>query len=114
MPPVRSYFRAHPRKALRASATVTDVSEARTVQAKVRNLGLGGVCLETEDPLPTDRDLVVAFVTPSMWDPLQLHARVAWARPGAFPAVTGLKFRYDSAVALAALFDFLEQSRFTG
>jgi Tfp pilus assembly protein PilZ len=109
----RATFRAQPRKAVRAAVSLTDRSTGQAVTANIRNLGLGGICIEIEEPLAVGCQMIVSISTPSMWDPLELHGVVVWSEPSQLPHAAGLVFQLNSAAEVASLFEFLEQSRFS-
>lgn len=112
---VRDHFRAHGRKAITLAATVRDAA-ADESRATVRNVGLGGACVE----LPVDSaaegallrlDLAVTLevVAPTLWDPLVLRGRIAWLRRSTAdkPARIGLRFEHREEGSLFALFQLL-------
>jgi len=87
--------------------------------ARVVDLSLAGAGLETDEPLRPGERLTVAFATPTLWDPLVLTGRVAWAeapKPTAgldalgrprMVARSGLAFDYATPDAALAMFDML-------
>jgi hypothetical protein len=73
--------------------------------ADVFDIGLGGACLSaTELVDPGDR-VSVAFVAPSLWDPLLIPARVAWYH--ADQTRMGVAFDHSSAASVLALFELV-------
>jgi hypothetical protein len=75
--------------------------------------------VETEEPLVPGERLSVAFMTPTLWDPLVLTAVVAWAHPlrpteevdalgrQRASARAGLRFDYPTPDAALAMFEML-------
>jgi hypothetical protein len=108
---VRPYFRAAARFKTSANATVTFLTTSQTVSAQVRNLGLGGVCIEVEDAAPAAQDAIVQLSTAWLWEPLRLQGHVVWSRDDAFPALLGIRFHHESPQTVQTLFDLLECSR---
>jgi hypothetical protein len=77
--------------------------------ADVYDLGLGGACLSAgEEVAPGDR-VAVAFVAPTLWDPLLIPARVAWYRAatGNGTARAGVAFDHTSPASVMALFELV-------
>jgi hypothetical protein len=109
--PSQPYFRAAARFQANASATVTFLATSQTMSATVRNVGLGGLCIEVEDAVQPDQDAIVQLATPWLWEPLRLQGNVAWSRGDAFPALLGIRFHHTSHLTVQTLFDLLERSR---
>jgi hypothetical protein len=109
--PPKPYFRATARFQANASATVTLLSTSQTVSASVRNVGLGGLCIEVEDAIQPGQDAIVQLATPWLWEPLRLQGSVVWSRGDAFPALLGIRFHHSSHTTVQTLFDLLERSR---
>ena len=77
---------------------------------------LGDACIGiTEVLTPGDR-VSIAFMAPTLWDPLTIPARVAWYRlgEGLSPARAGLAFEYRNAAAARALFELSGSLAFEG
>ena len=86
---------------------------------RVVDITLAGAGLETEDALTAGERITIAFLTPTLWDPLVLAAVVAWAHPVGpstetdplgrprLVARAGLAFDYPSADVTLAMFDML-------
>jgi hypothetical protein len=88
---------------------VTHVQAGWQHQAPVENLGLGGARIVTDDKLAIGDAVTLSFTAPTLWDPLVLRARVAWAAqpaPGA-PRRVGLAFEHKSADAVFALYELI-------
>jgi hypothetical protein len=77
--------------------------------ADVFDIGLGGACISASEPLGEGDRVSVAFVAPSLWDPLLIPARIAWYRPGRglTPARAGVAFDHLSGPAVMALFELV-------
>lgn len=113
---VRDHFRAHGRKVVNLPACLRDETRSFEEDAKIRNLGLGGACIELM-PIPVaekqllrvDAPLVVEVSAPSLWDPLVLRARVAWIRRSTpeRAARLGVRFEHQEEGSLFALFQLL-------
>lgn len=99
--------------------------EHRTIleEARIRNLGLGGACLELPPFSPVesalfrvDSALILEVTAPSLWDPLILRARVAWCRKAMpdRPARAGVRFEHTEQGSLFALFQLLGAQAFDG
>ncbi len=113
---VRDHFRAHGRKSLDLAASLRD--EERTVEedAKIKNLGLGGACVELMPLcaaegvlLRLDTPVVLEVTAPSLWDPLAVRGRVAWLRRSTPErgARLGVRFEHQEEGNLFALFQLL-------
>ena len=121
----RDHFRAHARRRVDLDATLRARDAEFSHTARVRDLGLGGACLEIGDPtgaaalLPgesrpavgVERDATVTLevMAPTLWDPLLLGGRVAWVRRGATgrPTRAGIRFEHRDPASLFALFQLL-------
>jgi Tfp pilus assembly protein PilZ len=102
-------FRAHARRKVRLRVVVWHPHAGWQSEADVLNLGLGGACVSLgETPAVGDR-VTVAFVTPTLWDPLQLAARVAWIGPATRveAARAGLAFEPREQGTLYALYELM-------
>jgi hypothetical protein len=77
--------------------------------ADVFDIGLGGACLSASEPVAPGDRLSVAFVAPTLWDPLLIPARVAWYRAptGLDGARVGVAFDHASAGSALALFELV-------
>jgi hypothetical protein len=88
---------------------VTHVQAGWQHQAPVENLGLGGARIVTDDKLAIGDAVTLSFTAPTLWDPLVLRARVAWAAqptPGT-PRRVGLAFEHKNADAVFALYELI-------
>jgi hypothetical protein len=111
----RDHFRAHARRRVDLDATLRGRDGGFSHDARVRDLGLGGACVEIADAqggaLGVEREAVVTLevMAPTLWDPLLLAGRIAWVRRGAQgrPARAGVRFEHREPAALYALFQLL-------
>lgn len=113
---VRDHFRAHGRKAVTLPAALRDDGGAQEERATVRNLGLGGACVELPldsvaegQLLRLDGAVVLQLTAPTLWDPLTLRGRVAWLRRSTSdkPARLGIRFEHQEEGSLFSLFQLL-------
>lgn len=119
----RDHFRAHARRSVDLDATLRGRDGAFSHTARVRDLGLGGACIElgpptgaasllAADALPVverEAQVILEVTAPTLWDPLTLPGRIAWVRHGAAPRPTrvGVRFEHREPGALFALFQLL-------
>jgi hypothetical protein len=110
---VRDHFRAHARRRVDLDATLRGRDGGLTHDARVRDLGLGGACVEIAEIVGggLEREGVVTLevMAPTLWDPLVLGGRIAWVRRGAQgrPTRAGVRFEHREPAALYALFQLL-------
>lgn len=76
------------------------------------DLGFGGACIELPEGAARGDLLMVSFVSPSLWDPLTIPARVAWIDQAGNPARAGLTFEHRDPSAVYALFELMSTSGF--
>lgn len=126
----RDHFRAHARRRVDLGATLRDRQTAEEQLVRVRDLGLGGICVELADGqgssepgadagwsspgpglaalLVPEADVTVELTAPTLWDPLPLRGKIAWIRRAAGkPTRAGVRFDHRDAAALFALYDLL-------
>jgi hypothetical protein len=111
----RDHFRAHARRRVDLDATLRGRDGGFSHDARVRDLGLGGACIEIADSnsgiVGVDRERVVTLevMAPTLWDPLLLGGRIAWVRRGTTgrPTRAGVRFEHREPGALYALFQLL-------
>ena len=61
-----------------------------------RNIGLGGICVESDVPLAVGTRARLAFrLCPDLEEPLRLEARLAWSEPSNTPALQRLGFTFE-------------------
>lgn len=121
---VRDHYRAHARRRVDLDATVRGRDGAFSHVARVRDLGLGGACLEIGDPtgsaallaesrgaagVEREAAVTVEVMAPTLWDPLTLSGRVAWVRRSVAgrPTRAGVRFEHRDPASLFALFQLL-------
>jgi hypothetical protein len=121
----RDHFRAHARRRVDLDGMLR-LDEARgrpqgsralapTQEVRVRDLGLGGACIEiSEAPAGgtgVEREVAVTIevMAPTLWDPLLLSGKIAWVRRGGQgrPLRAGVRFEHRDPSALYALFQLL-------
>ncbi len=72
------------------------------------NLGMGGACVSVAEGMTPGERVSISFSAPSLWDPLALPARVAWAFAEEGAAVhAGLAFEPTDASSVFALFELV-------
>src|SRR5688500_13934567 len=76
MPP-RDHFRAFARRLVALEGSVS-AGEAWSQSARVIDLGLGGARLSVAQAIPLGTSVDIAITAPHLWDPLVIHAEVAW------------------------------------
>ena len=119
----RDHFRAHGRRRVDLDATLRGRDGGFSHVARVRDLGLGGACVELGEVAPTllpgearpavgvEREAVITLevMAPTLWDPLLLGGRIAWVRRGAAgrPLRAGVRFEHRESASLYALFQLL-------
>ena len=110
----RDHFRAHARRRVDLDATLRGRGGGFSHDARVRDLGLGGACVEISElqgAAGLEREGVVTLevMAPTLWDPLLLGGRIAWIRRGGQgrPTRAGVRFEHRDPGALYALFQLL-------
>lgn len=130
----RDHFRAHARRRVDLAATLRGRDGGFRQEVRIRDLGLGGACVEVsatdEGPLgrssatppsggaaegrapgalEREAPVTIEVMAPTLWDPLILSGRIAWIRRGGQGRGTraGLRFEHREASALYALFQLL-------
>jgi hypothetical protein len=127
---VRDHFRAHARRRVDLGATLRDRQTTDPQPVRVRDLGLGGACVELAEARPSDApwpsstprpgavelDAAVSLevTAPTLWDPLPLRGTIAWIRRGSAgkPTRAGVRFEHHDAAALYALGQLLAAPTF--
>ena len=82
--PARDHFRAHARHRVDLEGRLR-VGDAGSYAVRLRDLGLGGACLELTDAAPTgaldvEGPFALEVTAPSLWDPLIVPGKIAWMR----------------------------------
>lgn len=111
----RDHFRAHARRRVDLDATLRGREGGFSHDVRVRDLGLGGACVELAElhagAVGVEREAVVTLevMAPTLWDPLLLAGRIAWVRRGGQGRMTraGVRFEHREPAALYALFQLL-------
>jgi hypothetical protein len=114
------HFRAQLRRAVHLGVTLRAERGGWERSALVIDIHLAGAGIETDEPLVAGERVTVAFMTPTLWDPLVLTAVVAWAHPirpkndavdalgrPRMSARAGLSFDYPNPDATLAVFEML-------
>jgi len=110
-------FRVHERKPVRFVVGIVHPMAGWQAEARVHNMSLGGAGLEMPGTVLREDDRVVlSFIAPSLWDPLEIPARVAWARPATRlePTRFGVAFEPTDAPKVLALFELIAAFVFDG
>jgi hypothetical protein len=104
-----THFRAHPRRSVRLHAIVSTPQAGSKREANVRDISLGGVGITLPETLRKGEHVVVSVLAPSLWDPLALPARVAWAKAATShePAAAGLAFEPKDPLGVFGLFELV-------
>lgn len=112
-------FRAFARRPVRLGVVVRSHRSGWERPATVVDISVAGAGVEIDEPLPPGERLVLAFSTPTLWDPLVVDAIVAWAHPvratnerdrlgrPRSSARAGLAFDYATPDATLAIFEML-------
>jgi hypothetical protein len=110
----RDYFRAHGRRRVDLAAMLRDRTGSVAQGVRIKNLGLGGACVEISEALQSagldlESSVTIEVTAPTLWDPLALRGKIAWVRRGAAGRATraGVRFEHREAAALYALFQLL-------
>ena len=82
--PARDHFRAHARHRVDLEGRLR-VGDAASYAVHLRDLGLGGACLELSDAAPStaldvEGPIALEVTAPSLWDPLIVPGKIAWLR----------------------------------
>jgi uncharacterized protein (TIGR02266 family) len=81
------------------------------------DLSEGGVCVQTDAPLPVGRVVHLGFYTPGSARPIRVEAEVVWGCSDDEPNTMGLKFMNlddQAREAIRAYAGLLERQRRTG
>jgi len=114
--PVERPFRVHERKAVRFVVEMSHPIGGWQAQAGVRDIGLGGAGLEIAAPgLEVGDRVILSFIAPTLWDPLEIPARVAWVQTASrharhadlAPTRFGVAFEPTDAAKVLALFELV-------
>jgi hypothetical protein len=91
---------------VRLRALVTHEQASWQRYATVEDIGLGGARLVL-DGLSAGDAVTISIATPTLWDPLLLRARVAWAATGDTEKRAGIAFEHDDERAVLALYELI-------
>ncbi|HEU5394046.1 MAG TPA: TIGR02266 family protein [Candidatus Methylomirabilis sp.] len=90
----------------------------RFVATSCLNISRGGIYVQTPDPPPLNREIILRFTIPGDSVPLRLRGRVVWSNPHAgrnpFPPGMGVQFLDLGAAQAARLDDFIASLRRRG
>lgn len=101
-------FRAHDRRKAALAASVAHPLAGWRVEGRVQDIGLGGASLELAELVEPGDRLMIEMMAPTLWDPLHLRARVAWARAIRPSGIRcGVAFEHADGTSLFALFELL-------
>lgn len=82
--PARDHFRAHARHRVDLDGRLR-VGEGASHAVRLRDMGLGGACVElleatASGALDVDGPVALEVTAPMLWDPLIVTGKVAWLR----------------------------------
>lgn len=105
-----AHFRAMARRPVSLPARIAMERNSTTWAARLVDLGLGGACVELAEPMTEGARVKLLIDAPHLWDPLELEAKVAWARAaeGTTPNRAGVRFEVVSGTTLRLLAELLE------
>lgn len=114
--PVRERFRTSARRRVDMPVSIRTDKDRVDRPATMLDLSLEGACLELREALVPGVNVTLEIRTPTLWDPLQLPAQVAWAHWNAETGVArvGIRFQHGSASPLFSLFELLASQGFEG
>lgn len=101
-------FRAHGRRKAGLSASIAHPLAGWRVEGRVHDLGLGGAALDVLEIVEPGDRLTLEMMAPTLWDPLHIRGRVAWAKAAKAGGVRcGVAFEHVDPPSLFALFELL-------
>jgi hypothetical protein len=82
--PARDHFRAHARQRVDLDGRLR-VGESASYAVRLRDIGLGGACVEVVDATPAgavdvEGPIALEVTAPMLWDPLIVPGKIAWLR----------------------------------
>ena len=78
--------------------------------AHVKDISFGGICLITDQQLPEGKMFTLQFTFPNDLEPVELHGRVQWSRPGGEHLFeNGMSFWRVDAETEKRLIDYLNE-----
>ncbi len=104
-------FRAIARKRVSLAGTISHPHAGWRVEVKITDLSLAGARLSLASKSLTEGDRIkLALMAPTLWDPIELSAIVAWQRQDGDRVSAGVRFDSHREEALLQLFDVLAVS----
>lgn len=101
-------FRAHDRRNAGFPASVTHPLAGWRVEGRVHDLGLGGAAIDLPEIVEPGDRITLEMMAPTLWDPLHIRGRVAWAKANKPAGVRcGIAFDHVDPPSLFALFELL-------
>jgi PilZ domain len=101
-------FRALARKRVSLAATLSHAHAGWRLEARVTDLSLGGARIQLTSKALSEGDRVkLSLATPTLWDPIELTAVVAWQRVDGDHVSAGVWFDNQHEDDLLSLFDLL-------
>lgn len=101
------HFRGLARRPVGLSATLSGQNGLWQRPARVVDVGLGGARLSGSFDTYVGAQVQLAVDSPHRWDPLELDARVAWARERDTGTELGLCFEHSTRATLRALLELM-------
>jgi hypothetical protein len=82
--PARDHFRAHARHRVDLDGRLR-VGEGASHAVRLRDIGVGGACVELVDAAPAgaldvEGPIALEVTAPMLWDPLIVPGKIAWLR----------------------------------
>lgn len=108
-------FRVHDRRNVRLGASVSHATEGWRWDVRIRNVSLGGACMEFPQTIREGEEISLDFLAPTLWDPLTINARVAWVRPRSRVdpmTIVGVSFVHADPASVLALFELIQALAF--
>jgi Tfp pilus assembly protein PilZ len=93
--------REYPRKPCLTSVTYATLD--RIFKAFIRNIGNGGVFIETSEPLLKEKDITLTFSFPNYEEPLKLAGEIVWTVENKGIGVKFTTSDYSLAAAVKSL-----------
>ncbi len=88
-----NFRRTDPRYARRLDVEVIAGEEKRT--ATTRNISLGGLFIETDQPYPLQTHLQIRFKIPTHPETIEVSGEVRWVEPGDADQPCGMGIRFQ-------------------
>jgi len=111
--PARDHFRAHARHRIDLEGRLR-VGDSGSYGVRLRDLGLGGACVDLLDAAPSaaldvEGPIALELTAPTLWDPLSVPGKVAWLRriKPERRLRLGLRFELRDAIALHGILKLL-------